>query len=231
MEIFHNAWDWIKKHPLIVVAVIGILFILYLVSTVSSGGTTTVTDSQPSDAAVQAGAAVQIAQLQAQSGSDQLNAALSAQQSNNAASITYAGIQAQVANYQTEQSANVQTIGIQAQENVSTQGIQSQQAIALANDATQVQLQQITASTQQSQIAGIVSIYNAPYNLQEAQLTALGPGGLSTAIQTAQDVKNAYLNIGGIQAGRNTNSGGSASAASSIGSAISGIGTALIGLL
>lgn len=229
--MFHKTWEWIKSHPLLLAGIFGGFVVLYLIYKVagggSSGGDVVYQQSGPSDAAVQAGAALSVAQLQAGAASQQTSAQLSAVQNNNATAVSIAGIQARVANYQVEQSANVQSLGIQAQEAIQQAGITSQQAITLGGYATQAQIASINANVETTKINAIKDVYNAPYDLQEAQLTALGPGGLAATLHWANTVKNAYVNVGGITAGRNTpqsNTGGA------IAGALSGVAS-IIGFL
>jgi hypothetical protein len=225
--MFDKVWEWIKGHPILVALIAGALVILYLVSGSSSNAASASGgQSGPSDAAVNAAAGVQIAQIQAQAQGAQLQAGLAAANENNAANLTLASIQAQVANYQVEQAANVQIAGINAAQAVQTAGLQTQQTVALANDATQAQIASLSAATDQARIKAVVDISNAPYAVQMAQINALGPGGLASIINHAEGTKNSFVSIGGITAGRNTppsQLGGVANAVGSLGSAIAAI--------
>lgn len=231
--MFHRTWEWIKTHPLMLAGIFGGFVILYLIYKVAGGGSsdgTTVNYSQagPSDATVQAGAAVSIAQLQGQAAATQTQAQLAAEQNSNATAVSIATLQAQVANYQVEQQANVQSLGITEQAAIQQAGITSQQAITLGGYATQAQIASVNADVQKTKINAIENIYDAPYQLQEAQLTALGPGGLADVIHWANSVKNSYVNIGGISAGRNSPQSTSGNAiAAAAGSAVQGIGAML----
>lgn len=223
-----EAWDWIKAHPVIVIGGLGVIVLFYLLSNSgSSSGDSAAAAGGPSDAEVNAGAQVNIAQLQAQAHGQDIQASLSALSGNNATQITLAGISAGVQNYQTEQSANVAELGINAQRDVQTAGLQTQQIIALANDATQVQMQSLIEMTNQTRINAVRDITNAPYAVQVAQLTALGPGGLADVIKGAERTKNSYLSIGGITAGRNT----PPSQWGALGGIASGIGSALAAVI
>lgn len=206
--MFERSWIWIKEHPVYVIGGLGLLIILYFVfssgssSSGDSGGA--VAASGPTDAEVQAAGAVQIAQLQGQEQGAQISAALSANANNNATRLALAQTSAQVANYQTEQQANVQQVGINAAAQVQEAGLQSQQVIALANNATQVAIQQSTDAVREAQINGVVQIANAPYAAQVATVTALAPA-LPALAKEAAGTKNSYLTLpGGITIGRNT---------------------------
>jgi hypothetical protein len=201
-----KAWEWIKSHPVYVIGGLGVLVLFYVLysagSSTSTGAATSATG--PTDAEVNAAAAVQTAQIQSKEANDQLTAQLSAQQNNNATQLAIANVAASVQNNTTSAQSAVSLAGISAQQQVQTAGITSQQIIALANDATQAQLASTAADVQKTQIGAVVSIANAPYDAQTAEVQALGPGGLTSVLKGAEGTKNAYVNIGGISAGRNT---------------------------
>lgn len=163
-------WEWVKQHPVIVVASLGGLVVLYLLFSSSSSSSTTVTGyQQPTDAevnaaaaiqgaqiqastseavnAAQTGAAVQVAQLQAGEQTAQYNAELAANNSNNATAVAINAANNNAANTQAGITATVQTAGINATESVNNAGIASQTAIGLANLATQAQLAAISSAT------------------------------------------------------------------------------------
>jgi len=216
--MFHHGWEWIKAHPVTVALILGALVIIWLVSGSGSNQSSgTAVASDPSDAAVQAGTALSIAQLQAGVQGQQISAQLSAVNTNAAAGVTVAGLQADVAKYQTEQQANVAGAGIQAQQNIQIAGFQTQQVIALANNATQVSLAQTAADVEQTRISSVASIYNAPYlaqmnlydNLSKGGTDKEGRNGLVQLLYGAEGTKGSQLILpGGVAAGRVGSAGG-----------------------
>jgi len=216
--MFHRALEWIKSHPVTVALVLGGIFIIWIVSR-SGGGSSDVqtVQSGPSDAAVQAGTALSIAQLQAGVQGQQIGAQLSAVQTQAAAGVTIAGLNADVAKYQTEQQANVSQAGIQAQQNIQVAGFQTQQVIALANNATQVSLAQTAADVENNRINSVTQIYNAPYlaqmnlydNLAKGGTDNQGRNGLVQLLYGAEGTKGSQLILpGGVAAGRVGSAGG-----------------------
>ena len=234
-----KIWDWIKGHPIIVIGTLGALLVFYVLYNAASNGTSnaasSVTGGQPSDAVVQAGAAVQIAQTQAQAASDSQNAQING-------AITVAGINAQVANYQVEQQANVQSLGITTAGQVSQAGISSQQTIALAQAAEAAQIASISATVQnniandnaatdQARINAVTQISNAPYAVQIANINAgmetaknLGSKDIASLINHATSTGGS-INIGGVSAG------GGSGASSSGNSLVAGIGAAIAAII
>jgi hypothetical protein len=206
-----NAWDWVKGHPVYIAGGLAILAIIYFAYSASSGsGSATTTyagATGPTDAAVNAAASVQTAQLQLTAQTNQVNAALQANESNNAAGITIAGLQAQVATYQTEQAANVQELGITATKDIQLAGLATQTAIAqsnndvithqadlassvaIANAATFAQIASLQSAENIARVNAAVTVATVPYAAavainhdnnatQQAQLTAIsGPNG------------------------------------------------------
>lgn len=146
--------EWIKEHPVTLALGLGGLLLVYVLMRAagggSSGGNVSYTSPQPSDAAIQAGAAVTMGQLQLQGQGQQINGELAVTNTNASRDITIAGLSADVAKYQTEQGANVQALGITATADVNKAGISSQEAIALANDATQAFHDQLAAAVTQT---------------------------------------------------------------------------------
>lgn len=223
-----DAWEWIKAHPLWIVGGIGALVLIYVAANAGGGGSTVVAGaSGPSDAEVNAAAQLQLAQAQGAQAGAQYTAQLQGQAQQIGGQIQLATISAQVANYQTEQQANVQSLGISAQRDVQLAGNQSQQLIALANDATQVQMQSLIESTNQARIAGVVAISNAPYMAQVATINALAPALPALALKAAT-TKNSYLQLpGGVNIGRNT----PPSQWGALGGVVSGIGSAIAAII
>jgi len=217
--VFHKFFEWIKAHPVTVAPILGALVIVWLVSgSGSSNNSGTAVASGPSDAAVQAGTALSIAQIGAGVQGQQISAQLSAVNTNAAAGVTIAGLNADVAKYQTEQQANVAGAGIQAQQNVQIAGFQTQQVIAIANNATQVSLAQTAADVEQARISSVASIYNAPYiaqsnlydNLAKGGTDNQGRNGLVQLLYGAEGTKGSELILpGGVAAGRVGSGGGS----------------------
>lgn len=220
MEILQKAGHWIKEHPLAILGILGGLVVVYLLVNMSSGsgGGTTVVQSGPSDAAVQAGAAVQAAQIQAQGQVNQLNAELAAVNSNNAANIAIATLQAQVQQYTATKSADVSLSGIDAQKQVQIAGLTTQQIIAAQQNATNVAMAQLSASVDIAKAQSIASIYNAPYQAMSDFYNAAASGGVDNQgrnglvqlIYGAEGTKGSTLILpGGIMAGRVGSAGGS----------------------
>ena len=216
--MFDNAWEWIKHHPIIIIGLLGVVAVFFLLSgSSSSAGTSVAGTTGPTDAEVNAGAQVTLGQQALQGQSQQLNAELSATQSNNNTALSIAGIQGTVANYQTEQAANVQSLGITAARDVNMAGITSQQVVSLANDATQVAISRIAgdvtksgyaAQTQQLGIvtSGNVAITQANDNTFQAisannNQTSVAIAGINQKTQETTDYYN-YKN--GANAGNNT---------------------------
>lgn len=209
--MFAQTWGWIKSNPYTVLAIVGALALIYIVfSRGSTAGTGMAVygPASPSDAAIASAAQVQVAQMQAGLAAGQTSAQLEAIRTNNATEISIAQIQASVANYQTEQAANIQTLNIGASRDIQLQGIQSQQIIQMAAFATQAQIEANRAATDQKRIESVVAIANAPYELQKTQITTLGSQGLTTVLKRALEVRGSSINIGGISAGRGNSSGG-----------------------
>lgn len=217
-------WQWIKEHPIIVVGGIGALVVLYLLigSSSTSSTTTTTAYPQPTDAevnaaaaiqgaqiqastseaenATQTGAAVQVAQLQAGETTAQYNAELSANNSNNATALAITRSNNRAANVQAGMAATVQTAGINATESVQNAGIASQTAIGLANLATQAQLASISSAT----TLGVTSSNNAAFvDLAAINAASHAPGtsidygssvsGLESAISSTGSVGQGLL--------------------------------------
>lgn len=196
-----KAWHWIKEHPVVVVGIVGAIVVLYfLVGSGGSSGGTVVAQSGPTDAEVQAGAALNMAQISASVQQAGFSAQLAATQSNNNTQVQIAGLSAQVANYQTEQAANVQEAGISAQKEVSLAGIQSQQVISLANAATEAQIvslnNQTTQVGYQEQTKQLQAVEGANVQIAQAYTTAQ----VQTAKINANAAKHASDNglFGGI---------------------------------
>lgn len=202
-----EAWEWIKSHPVYVIGGIGALVVVYLL--LSSRGSTAAQQQvvtgpqQPSDAAVQSAAAVQTAQLQLSAQNNQLQAQLAATQSNNATAVTIAGLQGRVAQYQTEQAANVQEAGISAQKDVSLAGVQSQQAIASYAAQTQQHQDDLAAQVQIANAATYAQIASLQTQATTAQTQAYADvqktqaqyAFLGSAIQSQTALKKSSLNI------------------------------------
>lgn len=137
---FAGTWAWVKAHPYTVLGIVGGLVVFWLVYKLAGGGGGVAAQQGPSDAEVQAGAAVQIQQLQAQAAHDTLMAQLSGQQNQIQGQITLAGISSDTAKYTVQQQATVQLAGIEAQKSLGIYGLQTQQAISIAQLATQAQI-------------------------------------------------------------------------------------------
>jgi hypothetical protein len=172
-----------------VAGIIGALVLLYVLYNSASGTAVQVAaPSGPSDAEVNAATQVQLGQLQANTANNQLGAQLTAQQNNNATAVTLAGLDAQTAHYQVEQSANVQSLGITAQENIQLAGFQTQQQIAIANDATQAQIAmisgEVTKTGYQESTKQLQSVENA--NVAVTQSNNQTQLGIVQAVQKTQ---------------------------------------------
>lgn len=109
--------DWIKEHPYLTgtfaVGVI-LLYIVYRNSTSSSAGSV-IQSNGPSDVAIQAGSALQYAQMQSQTQIAGYNAALNAQALNNAADVEKTRLAANVALQNTLSTADVAKYTVDAQ--------------------------------------------------------------------------------------------------------------------
>jgi hypothetical protein len=141
--VFEHPIQSIKEHPYVAAGAVAGVVLLYVVYKAAGGGSSgavATVGGSPSDAAIQAGAAVQIAQIQGAQSSSNLQAQLAGHEYDTAATVTIAGLNADVAKYQTEQQANVQQAGIAAQEHISDTSLQTQQIISVAQLATQSQI-------------------------------------------------------------------------------------------
>lgn len=225
--MFEQAWDWAKAHPLFIAAGVGAIVLVYLFSGSSGGGSSgsVAGPAGPTDAEVNASAQLQAAQIGASVQTQQIGAALEANNNNNATAIAQSTIGAQVANYQTEQAANVQVAGINASQQVQMSGIQSQTLIALANDAAQSNAAALAADVDKARIQAVTDISNGPYQYAAMELQTVAN---SPALIKFAGVKNSYLQVPGLTLGRNTPQSNTGTA---IGSAIGGLGAAIAAII
>jgi hypothetical protein len=145
--VFHKTLEWAKNHPIIIAFIVGGVVLVLLLSggssNADSGGA--VVAGGPSDAQVAAGTQLSLAQMGYAAQANQTNAQLGAVQIGAQRDVQIASLSADVAHYQTEQAANVQTIGISAQRDVALAGYQTQEVIALGQAAAAVEGQRIAA--------------------------------------------------------------------------------------
>lgn len=244
MSFIENGMEWTKKHPIIVVGGLGVIVLFFLLSSSGSGGgssaggsSTNQYDAQIADANIAAGTQLQLSQMQLQGQANQISGALQAANLNASTQITLANIGAQVQNYQTEQAANVSMAGINAQAGVQQAGIQSQEVIALAADATQQNIAQISSNTDIARINAVQAISNAPYDAMTALYGDLASGGtdsqgrngLVQLLYGAEGTKGSVLNLPGLSAGR-VGSGGGQILGSSFGASANPFGTVAQGV-
>lgn len=172
MQIFHNAFTWIKTHPLYIVLGLGLIFIVYMATRGSGSSDSGTTYAMPgqSDAAIAAGTQLQLAQVGANAQNYTTQAQLAAVNTQTAAALTAKTLDAANDHYQIEQSANVQTLGIEASKDVQLAGFQTQQAIQVANLATQAEIASLSAD-----------VTKTNYEEQTKQLSAVITGNVLVA--------------------------------------------------
>lgn len=135
---------YIKEHPWTIAAVLGGGFVLYLLLSSGSTGTTGTAVATVDPNQLAADTQLQLAQYQLAGQSQQLQYQLAAQENKSSADVAIATLQAQTAQYSTGLGAQVSLAGIQAQQNVQLAGISSQTQIAQA--AQQTEQAQIAAT-------------------------------------------------------------------------------------
>ena len=135
-----NAVAYIKEHPWTVAAIVGAAIVLYLVASSGSSGAAAA-PAQNTDPSLQ------IAALQLQGQAQALNEKLAEANINAGVQLGVAKLQADLGMYNTSASRDVSLAGIQAQEDIQLAGLNSQTIIA-----------QITADTNQAQIAASQNI-------------------------------------------------------------------------
>lgn len=184
----------VERHPYATagVAVVGAL-VVYLLLGSGGSSTGTVTATGPTDAEVNAAAALQAQQAGFAQQNVQDQVALSSQQQNNAAQIQLATIQAQTS---TQQQVNA----IAGQETITQDQLSTQQAISLAEIQAQSHAADVAASTEiaaqnaaltlgefeTSANVGIAQI-NAQQNVSIAQITSAEQTSIAQfQAQTAQ---------------------------------------------
>lgn len=183
--MFHKVLEWAKSHPILIAFMFGgVVLVLLLSGSKSSGGDSVSYSGGPSDAAVQSGTQLSIAQMGFAAQANQTAAQVQAVGIGASRDVSIATLGADVAHYQTEQAANVQALGIAASRDVALQGYSSQEAIALGQAAAAVEGQRIAAD-----------ITKTGYAAQTQQLQ------IFTTAQTEQNKTNAstYVELGKIQ--------------------------------
>ncbi len=219
---------WIKEHPLVIVLVIGAGILLLLV--LGGGGApanSTATVNGPSDAAVQAAAGLQAAELQSNLGMAQVSASLTGKESDNATAIALGTINANTAQYTADLQTALGVAGVNAQESIQIAGIDSQTQLAdISRQSSQDQLNatvqiaalnaktysDITMAQANEQIAQYqysAAVQIAPYQTVSDLYTTLGSSGLTSLITGAEATKGAVLQLPGINVGRVGSAGGS----------------------
>jgi len=190
-----EAWEWVKTHPVYIVGGVGAIILFYVLYSNMSGTsdqTIVAGSAPPTDAEVQSAAAVQIAQLQAGAATNQLGAQLQAVQSNNATGIAIAQLQATSSNYQVEQAANVQELGITTQGQVQLAGITAQTTIAQYQATVQQHADDLAASVQIANAATYAAIAASQSATDQARITAattLGLAPYQAAVQLGEQQK------------------------------------------
>lgn len=212
-----KVFAWVKEHPLTLVLIAGVV-ILLLVLLSGSSGSTQVAAGQATDpnaaAELQASTQVTLAGIGQATQIAGYNASITAQQNTNAFQLAQDTIQSQTAAYQSNLGAQVSLAGIGAQKDVQLAGIQGQVQLAdlqnqvtLANadvyksiftsqETTKQTIANDTAAVQISGIAAQKEVALAPYQVAS---TAISSGNLNLG------VKDAYLSLPGISTGRATN--------------------------
>lgn len=132
--------EWFKKHPLAIVAIVGAVILLFMLggsrsSAASSGG-----PSGPSDAEIQANAAITTAQIGA-----------SSHAADTSAQVSIAQIQSNAAMYQADKDAALKSVEAQYTRDEQLAGIQGQ--IQVAEYAAETNKMQIQSQTDQAAIA------------------------------------------------------------------------------
>lgn len=223
--MFKRTVNWFKKHPMTALAIAGVTILVILLfsrgSSTSSGST--IVQGGPSDAQVQANAALQAAQISAGVQNYTTAAQLQASQNQTAAQVAVAQLQAQSQLATTQAQENVSLAGIAAQQSVQVSGLQSQ--VQLADIAASVNKQQIQsnvaiaqaqsqtyqsitnaqAEVQMASIKAAAAVQLAPYQAASNLYSTLGSSGLTAIIKQATTVKDAVVNLPGISAMRATN--------------------------
>lgn len=218
---------WIKEHPLVIVLVIGAVVLFMLVF--SGGGApanSTASVNGPSDAAVNAAASLQAAQLQANLGMAQVSANLAGKESDNSTAIALGTIGANTSQYTADLQAALGIAGIHSQENIQLSGIQEQTMLAdISRQSSRDQLNatveiaalnaktysDITNAQANAEIARYqytAAVQIAPYQAVSDLYTTLGSANLEKVITGAEATKGAVLQLPGINVGRVGSAGG-----------------------
>lgn len=177
--------EWIKHHPLESGGIVFAAGILYLIlHRTSSAGTTGTSTSASDVATIQADAAVQAAQIQAQSQANQFNAAAGVQNNQTAAQVSIATIAGQV-------QTNNDTLAAQTSQVIA--GLQAQ--VANYSTAASVQINGQNDST-------LEAVALAPYQLQEAEIAAQA-GSLSA--QQLATINGEIANVANLAGGAAAN--------------------------
>lgn len=170
-------WDEIKKHPYVILGVVGGIILLFLLS--SSGSTTAVSSDGESDSDVAAAEATNQAQVAANAQVASYQIQEGAQAESDASSLSLAQIQANTTDNANNLSAAVAAQQINAQEDVTNT------ANTLSAQTTQYGEQQ---QTQQ------LALYEGAQTTQTAYLT-------NALVSEAQIASSTTLGVAGIQAG------------------------------
>ncbi len=217
---------WIKEHPLVIVLVIGVGILLLLVFSGGSPANSSATVNGPSDAAVNAAASLQAAQLQSNLGMAQISAQLTGKESDNSTAIALGTIGANTSMYTADLQAALGALGVHSQEDIQLAGIAAQTqladisrqaskdqinatvAIAALNAQTYSDITNAEAQKEIAQYQYSAAVQIAPYAAISTLYTTLGPN-LEKIITGAEATKGAVLQLPGINVGRVGSAGGS----------------------
>lgn len=141
---------YVEDHPWTIAAGIGGIIILYLVFSSGSSDSYAV-QSVPVNAS-NTDQSLQIAQLQLHGQQQQLDAQLSATETQANRDVAIATLQQQLGVYQTSAGKDVSLAGIQSQSDIQLAGISAQHDVQLAGIQSQTQLADIAARTNVAQI-------------------------------------------------------------------------------
>lgn len=220
--MFKDGINWVKKHPLSLVLIIGVGFLLLMLLSGGSSSSSAAATGQPDpNAVLQASTQLQLAQISADQNTNTVNAQLNAQDNATAASVALGQINANATNYQADLASKVALAQTQASEDVSMAGLEGQ--VQLAEIAASTNQAQIKATTDQAQIASgtyealaheqttqVVSSYqtqadiaktNAEQNVSLAQINGQTTQAVASAAAGAQKKQSDNGLLGGIIGG------------------------------